>query len=75
MTVLEVIRKSTSTSAEPTDTLDSLGLDSLEFVELVKDIETAFSIEIPNAKISHLHSVEELIDLVYRLQNTNNVCG
>lgn len=52
-----------------TDTLGSLGLDSLDLVELVLDVEEQFEIDLPET----LHpetttSIAELHDLIQTLQ-------
>lgn len=73
MTVLEFVQHAQQSDIKPTDRLDSLGLDSLEFVELLQLIEGEFSVLIPDVEISRLRTVEDLINLVDRLQNSSIV--
>lgn len=49
-------------------TLDSsltdLGLDSLDLVEIMLEIEEVLGIEFDNEEIAHLHSLKEVVDLI-----------
>lgn len=49
-----------------TETLDSLGADSLHHVEIAMDIETEFDILIEDSESSAIVTVQDLIDLVTR---------
>lgn len=45
--------------------LDSeLGLDSLDLVELVMDLEEAFDVEIPDEKAEECHTVKDIVELI-----------
>ena len=49
-----------------TQTLDELGADSLDQVEIAMDIETEFDILIEDSESSAIVTVQDLIDLVTR---------
>lgn len=49
-----------------TQTLDELGADSLDQVEIAMDIETEFEILIEDSESSAIVTVQDLIDLVTR---------
>ena len=42
-------------------TLDELGADSLDLIDLISDIESEYEIEIPNEVISKIKNVGELV--------------
>jgi acyl carrier protein len=42
-------------------TLEGLGLDSVERVELLVQLEDAFGVSIPNADAIHLSSIDSLV--------------
>ena len=44
--------------------VDDLGLDSLETVELIMDLEEAFGIEIPDKDAQQISSLQEMIDYI-----------
>lgn len=63
--VLEVITKNMGCKIHSTaDTLDSLGVDSLDRVEIVMDLEDEFSIEVSDEEMANLVTVADLINLV-----------
>lgn len=41
-----------------------LGIDSLDFVELIYDIETQFDIEIPSESLLEITTVESLVAII-----------
>lgn len=45
-------------------TLDELGADSLDIIDLVSDIESEFEIEIPNEVVSKIKNVGELVAVI-----------
>ena len=45
----------------------SLGLDSLEFVEIVQHLENKFDVRIPNADLARIATVGELADRIESL--------
>jgi acyl carrier protein len=50
---------------EPSASLCQLGIDSLDLVEIVLEIEYSFQCLIDDAKIEELETVAEIIDYVY----------
>ncbi|MFJ8626434.1 acyl carrier protein [Kitasatospora sp. NPDC093550] len=57
---------------QPSDLLTDLGIDSLERLSLVVDVETCFGVQIDDADLDAVHSVEDLALLVERLQATGS---
>ena len=50
---------------EDTAFIDDLGIDSLDVVELVMELETAFGMdEIPEEELKKLRTVKDLVDYV-----------
>lgn len=63
--VLEVINKTMGREVTSVaDTLDSLGVDSLDRVEIVMDLEDEFNIEVSDEEMASLVTVADLIILV-----------
>lgn len=58
--VLEVIREVVP-GVEPSALLDTLPIDSLEFLALLQTLEQRFEIVVSDEKLQELHSVEDLI--------------
>ncbi|MFI1417014.1 acyl carrier protein [Streptomyces sp. NPDC020731] len=71
--VCELIHKHSAELAgrqlEPDEKIADLGIDSLERLSLVVDIENRFGLMIDDADLSDVHTVGELAGLV-RLQST-----
>ena len=72
MTIVEKLKKmlqekaptvELSTITMETD-IKSLGIDSLDFVELIYQIETDFDIEVPAEALSEINTVQNLVDIV-----------
>ena len=51
-----------------TDTLADIGLDSLDHVQLIQEIEEQFEIEIPAEDAAHLTTVAALHDAIQQAQ-------
>ena len=47
-----------------TDSLKELGLDSLDLVELMLEIEDAFNIEFSSEEIEKLETLKEVLELI-----------
>lgn len=47
---------------------DDVGIDSVDMVEFVLELEKTFQIEIPDAKGAQLKTVGQVVDLVTQLQ-------
>ena len=45
-------------------TLDELGADSLDLIDLISDIESEYEIEIPNEVVSKIKNVGELVAVI-----------
>ncbi len=44
--------------------LDALGIDSLEFMEMMIQVQGAFEVEIPDEQIARLNTVEDICKAV-----------
>ncbi len=69
MDTMEEVKKILAKRVDISDlTLDSsltdLGLDSLDLVEIMLEIEETLGIEFDNEEIAHLHSLKEVVDLI-----------
>jgi len=53
--------------APETDILYDLGLDSLQVYELVVDLEDGYDIRLPDEDLEKIHTVQDVVDLVYKL--------
>lgn len=51
-------------SIKAKDSINDLGLDSFEIVELMHEIEVQMGIKIENEELQKIGTVEELIDLI-----------
>ena len=47
---------------------DDLGTDSVELMELIVSIEDAFHIEISDEATDHLHTVQDVVDLIQSIK-------
>lgn len=43
-------------------TFDELGLDSLDTIELIADLEEAFNVTIPNTELQGIKSIRQAVD-------------
>jgi acyl carrier protein len=43
-------------------TFDELGLDSLDAIELIADLEEAFNVTIPNTELQGIKSIRQAVD-------------
>lgn len=57
-----------ASSISPDSTLESLGLDSLDKINLSFAVEEAFSISIPDDKLHKLRTVQDVVDGVHALR-------
>lgn len=68
--VLEIIAQQKRVPVEQVTTessFEELGLDSLDAVNILFEMESAFDISIPDEKAREIHSVREMIDGVKSL--------
>jgi acyl carrier protein len=64
-TVREILAKRVDVSkVKPEDSLASLGLDSLDLVEVMLEIEYALHIEFTSEEITNLTTIQSVIDLI-----------
>lgn len=59
--VLEIVREYTKASISPDARFDDLGIDSLEFIQIVADVENVIGVRIPNDALPRIHTVRDLI--------------
>ena len=50
----------------PTQTIEMLGIDSLDMIEFMFDIETEFNIKIPDQEFK-VTTIQDIVDVVERL--------
>ena len=55
-------------SIQTTATLQDLGADSLDMVEIIMKIEEEFGVEINDERAENLHNVQDVIDYVHTLR-------
>jgi acyl carrier protein len=68
MTPLSAIRNALGRDdAKPEDSFESFGLDSLEFLEFVLQVQSDLNITIPDEKISNLNTVADLLKVIDEL--------
>ena len=60
----ELIFRETSKAVTLDDDLDSLGLDSLEFVSLIQAIEKEFSCDIPDSEFARINTVRDILERI-----------
>lgn len=49
---------------KPTSTLQDLGADSLDLVEIIMKLEEFFSIEIADEDVAHLNTLDDVVNYV-----------
>lgn len=57
-----------ASSIKPESTLQDLGADSLDMVDIVMKVEEEFGIEINDEDAEKLHSVQDFINYVHELR-------
>jgi acyl carrier protein len=78
--VIEIIAKffhrSRDTILESNDLFNDLGVDSLDDLEILMEIEEHFDIAVPDEIAENTHTVGEIIEMVHRLlRNTRNLAN
>ena len=66
-TVCKIIADNTDINSDnisPETTLYELGLDSIDLVDLVMEVEEAFSISIPDEEFENIKSVSDIVSLI-----------
>ena len=51
---------------KPTSTMQNLGADSLDLVEIIMKLEESFGVEIADADVAHLNTVQEFVDYIHQ---------
>ena len=65
--ILRLNQMSPTDLTPTTDIMYDLGLDSLQVYELVVDLEEAYDIRLPDEDLERLHTVQDVVDLVYSI--------
>jgi acyl carrier protein len=66
--VIEVIHSELNVDVGAESTIESLGVDSLELLDLLSNIERATGVEIPDERITEMESVSDIIRVVGELK-------
>lgn len=61
-TVLNIIQDVLGVSASENQTFAEMGIDSLEFVDVLAHVEVALDLKIDNQSASHIRTVRDLIE-------------
>lgn len=64
MNILEVIKQETGKSVDIDDDIDSLGIDSLEFVALIQTIEKEYDCSIPDSEFARINTVRDIVERI-----------
>ena len=48
--------------------IDDLGMDSLDFIEFIMELETEFEISIPDDLAENIETIQDVVDLVTKLK-------
>lgn len=68
--VLEIIRDYAGGAViSPDAAFEDLKIDSLEFIEIIRDVENAYGVHIPDEDIKDIHTVR---DLIHRAEDVRN---
>lgn len=62
--VISILQEELGKTVTPESTWDALGVDSLEFVDLIQATEDAFKIRIEDREFDGILTVQDLINLV-----------
>ncbi len=67
--VIEIVKETMDVSEVTPDTMmqDDLGISSLEFYELLNNLEIEFGIKIPEKILSNVETVEDIANEVSRI--------
>lgn len=65
--VTHLIELSPTDITPESDIIYDLGLDSLQLYELVVDLEEGYDIRLPDEELEKIHSVQDIVDLVFAL--------
>ncbi|MGL6125434.1 MAG: acyl carrier protein [Metamycoplasmataceae bacterium] len=62
--ILNIVKKRTNKKISISTDIRSIGLDSLDLVEIVMEIEKEFDIKIPDEKLTNIKNIDDLIKLI-----------
>lgn len=68
--IFEIVREYTHAAVSAEARFDDLGIDSLEFIQIIADVENALSIRIPNDALPRIHTIRDLIAEAVRLPSS-----
>jgi acyl carrier protein len=70
--VITIIAETLTLSAhdiKPESTLEALGADSLDMLEIIMKLEETFGVEINDEEAAKITTVQEAVDKIYALQH------
>lgn len=59
--ILEIIREYTGETISPEAAFEDLKIDSLEFIEIIREVESIYQVSIPDEDLGSIHTVRDLI--------------
>lgn len=59
--ILEIVREYTQATVSADARFDELGIDSLEFIQIVSDVENVLHIRISNDALPRIRTIRDLI--------------
>jgi len=62
--LVESIDKLVLDRIKPTDTLEDLGADSLDSVEIIMSLEEKYDIKVSEDVFSDIHTVQDIVDYI-----------
>lgn len=62
--ILNIIKKRTNKKFNETTEISFLGLDSLDLVELIIEIEDELSLKIPDEKLKNIKTINDLLVII-----------
>lgn len=62
--IYDKLRSFTNKSFKDDDDIYSIGIDSLDFVELITDVEEKYKIEITDEELLKVKTVKDVVDLI-----------
>ncbi len=62
--VFDIIKKRTDKKFDKSTEISLLGLDSLDLIELVMEIEKEFNVKIPDEKLTSIKTISDLLIIV-----------
>lgn len=66
--IFNIIKKRTNKKFNESTEINFLGLDSLDLVELVMEIEDELNVKIPDEKLNNIKTISDLLKII----NENN---